>query len=112
MVEDFGASVIELLVASDVKIYWSICKYLWSLYKDQAHLTSTHWQTIPPLYSKCIVGKNQYRLHCKTPKVHRVWYDHNSYGLSIQDSVLHFHPYSGKCQRSSKTLPAPYVEAL
>ena len=43
MIEDFEAIVMELLVASNIKIHWSIYKYLQSLYKNQVYLTLIHW---------------------------------------------------------------------
>jgi len=60
MLEDTRTGVPELLVVSDVQVYWPVCKYLRSLSLDETLATLSSWQGTTALHARHTIGYTQH----------------------------------------------------
>src|SRR5882724_8192191 len=89
--EDTGAHLPQLLVATDVPLHWPICENMRPLSPDQDSTTPSNRRASPAPNPGEPLGCHQCGFHCGTSSLAWVRRSHECGGLGGEVSTLHSH---------------------
>ena len=109
-VEDTGVCSLELLVATDVPLHWSVCEDMQPLPPHQCTVASTYPRIISAHYSGIPLGHHQHQLHSQTPRVSWLQWNHECCRLTRQGVSLHSNTHDNHHPWCSPLVPHTHLE--